>query len=437
MADLMDAMDISIYLRSRLLNDKRCGFEFEHLATSYLDSGFKVVPHTNLTPDEYGVLRERFVDKFLPEQAPLPTSANVVDQVIIAGYLLELGGHTDCQTMATLLKCTKAKAGTLIEVAVNAIFHLLIDDVNEALTSGEVVKLEAIFNRIAHTTALILLADWSPIALCVGKVGKQMLLVCDGKLHIRFAELANHTRNFTDERAFRNSDFFEKLNNPALNYTMFKCTSTTCDHGDLYVAIPYFTFVDVKMDLHDRIYGRSKHVWSAVGKLTENGQGSVHEEDKACNMALEEIRMMLERGPINQVKRFHILEKVIAKGRFSDPFITRIFLNVVKLVNAKNSGYFSREGPVVEAEDLVDRRSCVTAPVSLDPRQDFYRCVAGPIVVKELGPDLYQPKMVGPEVFRDQDSPRRKPELKPPSTLRGEQNIQERKDVIDRINSQL
>lgn len=102
--------------------------------------------------------------------------------------------------------------------------HVLADIKNSGcVTEGgfrvsEIIKLEANFNGIAGTTALILLADLSPIALCVGGVGKQMLLVCDGKLHIRFAELANDTRNFTDERAaFRNSAFFEKLNDPILS----------------------------------------------------------------------------------------------------------------------------------------------------------------------------------------------------------------------------
>lgn len=147
------------------------------------------------------------------------------------------------------------------------------------------------------------------------------------------------------------------------------------------MAIPYFTFVDVKMDLFDRIFGRSKHVWSEVG----GGQtGSVHEVEKACNIALENVRMMLERGPINQTKRFHILEKTIQKGKFIQPFITRIFLNVVKLVNAETSGYFNREGPVRGA--------------------------------------------------KDPDSPSRKPDLKASEKLRGRQLLEDRNNVMERIN---
>lgn len=85
---------------------------------------------------------------------------------------------------------------------------------------------------------------------------KALLVVCDGKLRIRFMQLLDWCSDSLDEKEFLNLKVYkEQVSNEALKTIMFKCQDPECMHGDLQVCIPWLVCVDCMMDVAGRLYG--------------------------------------------------------------------------------------------------------------------------------------------------------------------------------------
>lgn len=435
MEDILDKSTISDYLIEYW---KRRGDDLKELGRR-MHNRVNFACITALTRTEYGLLRHKLIEMFLPNvesttNFPAISEFNIIDQIITMTYLFAKKGLTEIGVLSFCMDCSVSHARNLVRVGVNALYHVFEDCLNKSLNPQEIIDLEALFNSSDGTTALILTADWSPLCLKIGAVLKRMLIVADASLRVRFAELAED--GLSDERGMKKSTFYKvHLKSPIIQDVVFRCTNPACDHAELLVTIPFFVFADGKMDPRDFLYWGNKHIWTPMAKESTNGQGRLPDEEHTFNIVFEGIRFRIENGPIREIKQFKFLRQVLNAGQFSDAFITRVFELIVKMVNGRRNGFFQAGADV----DVPPRRNprFMLGQISSNPRGDTFECAwprhtekvieervaherAG---VKKRRTDAYEGKFVNPylQFGRMEGSTSALPKFLPPAHLRGRQ----------------
>lgn len=387
MSEFKTVAQVRDFVKDQMKEGMLNGLEWYELAKKIHDPT-RFYPSTGLVPEQYGVLRFKMMEKYLPSKPrntefPPKKDIAVIDQLIMSAYFICKGGHITRIDLADKLSCSVAKAGTLLVFSINAVYHVINDGVlNSDLTIAEIVDLQGIFNELFGSVALTLIADISVLRMEVGGIMKALLLVCDGKLRIRFKQLLDWCSDSLDEEEFLNSDFYKKqVCNEVLKALMFKCENPECMHGDLEALIPWLVCVDCMMDVTGQTYGRTKNVWPPLLKTCNNFKGQVTNTGQTFNEAWEEIRLGIELEPIRMLKTYQFLHKTIPKDRFSDEFLNRIVDLIVFMENAFRNGFFDE--PSSESENpghssiLEQPRHVSVAPEQRvkDPRRMFYKCV--------------------------------------------------------------